>query len=276
MNAKEQNAADGYADILRIIEAEITAGASFPRIASMLHAHLSLTVFRSDKVAVMGGAKRYGHSTVLQPHMGGMNRVRTDFCSELHSAFLQHILAGHIVPGLDAVFEIGCGMGHDLVGLAARNPTLPFFGGEIVPGAQAVVRKLAAAANLDNVTPIDFDIRAPDFGFLSAKNVLVFSNFSLVYANPFPRDFFPRLLDAVASAHVVLFEPVSFELAAQLPEPPLFTRERARSYGICEHLLAVILELAEKGRIVIEEVVPDISGRSGFNSVSLVRFKKAG
>jgi hypothetical protein len=276
MNTVLQSPADGYADILRIIETEVAAGASFPRILSALHAHISVNLFRSDKAAVMGVAERYGYSTVLQPHMGQMNHVRTDICSELHSTFLQHILASHIRPGLDAVFEIGCGMGHDLVGLAARYPTIPFVGGEIAPGAQAVVAKLAAAAKLSNVTAIGFDIKAPDFEFLTGKNVLVYSNFALVYASPFPRDFFPRLLDTVARAHMILFEPVSFELAAQMANPPLFTRERARGYGICEHLFAVIRELREQGRIILEEVVPDISGRSGFNAISLVRFKKAG
>ncbi len=274
MDARKKKWVDSYADALTFIKSEVAAGASFPRIASALHARSLSGLFSAEKAAIMGVAERYGYSTVQQPHMGLMNPVRTDFCSELHSAFLQHILAAHVLPDIDAVFEIGSGLGFDLVGLAARNPTTPFYGGEIAPSGREALRQLAVAARLENVTPVPFDIEVPDFSFLSGKNVLVFSHFALVYANPFPRDFFPRLLDTVADAHVVLFEPVSFELAGQMSEPARFTAERARLYGICDHLLAVVRELGSQGKIVVEEVVPDISGRSGVNAVSLVRFRK--
>lgn len=264
-----------YRDYLEVIERESAKGAPLPRVIAALHAHLTAGLLHPGKAAGMHPVERYGHQTVLQPHMGQWLRVRTDFCVTLHDVLVRHVISGHVSEAVDTVFEIGCGAGIDLVGLAGLWPEVRFYGGEIASFGKTCLERLAAIGGLANVRAVNFDSEAADFGFLRDKNVLVYSNFALVYANPFPRDFFPRLLDTVKSAHVLLFEPVSFELAADMSESPLYPRERARALNLCEDLCAVVKELAATGRITVEEVIPDISGRSGINAVSLLRFKKA-
>lgn len=179
---------------------------------------------------------------------------------------------------LDAVLEIGAGIGDSIAEAASRNPhkDIEFFGGEIALNGLKCIAEFADMLGLKNLHGIDFNIVDPHFGFLKGKrNVLVYSQFAMVYVNPFPYRFFEKLLDAAENVTALLFEPFSFALAEEFRDiKPLFTRGRARDYGIAENFWDCIRRLRDEGRIVVEEVIPDIAGKNAFSTVSLVRFRK--
>jgi hypothetical protein len=220
----------------------------------------------------------YGHDMIMRPFMGNMMWMRRDMCIPFHHFAIQHALRQHLSFDLDVVFEIGSGMGDGIAELAAHNPFphIRFYGGDIALEGQACIREFADLLNLQTLHGLDFNILNPDFSFLKGKkSALVFSQFALAYVNPFPEAFFHRLLDAVNEVKVILFEPFSFELVDEAPElKPVFTRERAKHYGICGNLWSTIRALQQSGYIDIDELIPDFAGKTTFSAISLARFHK--
>jgi SAM-dependent methyltransferase len=264
-------------DLLAVIQKERVEGRGnffhILRVLRAIHGGLS-----DAKAKAMGLREVYGHEVIQRPYMGDMMWMRRDMCLPFHYFTMQHILAQQIQPNLDVIFEIGCGIGDMLAELAASTPYphIDFYGGDIYENSRRGVREFSEILNLPTLHGVDFDITKPDFSFLKGKKrALVYSQFTLVYVTPFPDTFFSQLLDVVDEVTVVLFEPISFELADEAPNlKPLFSRKRARAYSICENLWSCIRSLERGGRIVIEDVVPDMIGKTSLNSVSLVRFRK--
>jgi len=263
---------------LKFIQSERAEGrGNFFHILHELHSQATSGALGDKKVAALGLQKAYGHDMVRRPFMGSPMWMRRDMCIPFHHFVLQHILAEQVHSDLDAVFEVGAGIGDTIAELATRNPHkhIEFYGGDISLRGIDCIKEFADILGLPTLRGIDFDITKPDFGFLKGKKrILVFSQFALVYVNPFPEDFFPRLLDAVDEVTMLIFEPFSFALADEQPIQPIFSRERARAYGICENLWPCIRTLEKNGRIVIEEIIPDIIGKTTFSASSLVRFRK--
>lgn len=263
-----------YADLLARVRQERKAGRNnFFHVLSKLRA-----VAADDKKAtLMEPQEIYGHKTVMRPYMGYSLRMRHDMAIPFHHFVLQHILAEHMHADLDVVFEIGAGIGDTIAELAARNPFrhIDFLAGEIALNGQRCAAEFADTLRLRNLRAVDFDITAPNFGFLKGKkNALVFSQGALIYANPFPEQFFRRLTDSVEHVTVLLFELCSFAFADEFKITPGFTREQAKSYGIAENLWNCIKAAELDGHIVIDEVIPDVAGKTSANAASLIRFHK--
>ncbi|MGZ6253971.1 MAG: hypothetical protein ACXWM1_12995 [Candidatus Binataceae bacterium] len=261
-----------FSDKAALIEREIAAGrGNLLHLLRLLRGH----GISDSKAAKLGAHQHHGQTLIKQPFMGHHVWTPVDMCLHFHNFVLQHFLVGHLRTDLDAVVEIGCGAGDALVDLANRSPfpNIKFFGGEIALNGLRTLARLAEMRQLDNVAGVDFDIANADFGFLAgARKILVFSQFALVYVNPFPAEFWERLLQAADEVSVMLFEPFSFALDV---ENPLFTRKQATNYGLAQNFWESIQALAQTGRIVIDELIPDIAGKNGNSAVSLVRFHKA-
>ena len=233
--------------------------------------------FKADMYQAMKPKLVYGNETVYRPFMGHLVRMPIDMNLPFHQFLLQRFLLRHMNEQLDAVFEIGSGIGDCIAELAARNPfqKIEFFGGEIALNGHRCLSEFADMLGLRNLHGVEFDVLDPDFGFLKNKrNVLIYSHFSLVYAKPFPCAFFEKLLDAAENVTVLLFEPFSFALADEMKIVPFFDRDRAQNYNIAENFWECITHLKNEERIEIDELIPDVAGKTVWTAVSLVRFRK--
>jgi len=269
-----------WADHLALVREERKKGAGFFQIIRKIRAMETEIALGAKKVALMGPETIHGHDTVLQYFMGTPIRMRRDMCIPFHHFVLQHIFAQHVHAGLDVVFDIGSGIGDSVSELAARNPfsNIDFIGGEIALNGQKCIAEFAGLLGLPNLRGVEFDMTRPNFDFLKGKkNALVYSQFAMVCLNPFQEQFFEKLLDSVENVTALFFEPFSFALADEMNFKPGFTRNQAKNYGIADNFWACIKNLEQAGRIVIEDVVPDIVGKTLLSTISLVRFhKKAG
>ncbi len=70
-------------------------------------------------------------------------------------------LAGRWLAGASAIFEFGCGPGHNLVGLARLLPGVPLVGLDWAPASQELLAAVAALAGLP-IAGRRFDMFAPD------------------------------------------------------------------------------------------------------------------
>ncbi len=267
-----------YKSSLDRIRAERESGRdNFFHVIETLRALDSESALSPRKAAQMGLRQVYGHDMVVRYYMGQQMLVRRDMCLAFHHFVIQQILTKTLRADFDAVFEIGAGLGDSIAELAARNPYshIQFFGGEIALHGLRSLAEFADMLSLKNLHGVDLDISNPDFSFLKCKrNVLVFSQFVMVYVNPFPLAFFERLLDALENVTFVLIEPFSFSLANEMSAKPGFTLQQAQSYGIAQNFWEGVQDLQKAGRIVIDEVVPDIAGKTMLSTVSLARFRK--
>jgi tRNA G46 methylase TrmB len=262
-----------YANQLELVRQERAAGRNnFFHVLNKLRAPTG----DEKKTTLMEPQEIYGHQTVMQPYMGYRLRMRRDMSIPFHHFVLQHIVSEHMHAGLDVVFEIGAGIGDSIAELAARSPFnhIDFVAGEIALNGQRCLAEFADMLHLPNLRSVDFDITAPNFDFMKGKNVLVFSQFAMVYANPFPEQFFRQLAESAQTVTALLFEPFSFALADEFKIEPWFSRDRARRYGIAENLWDCIKAAESDGHIVIDEVIPDVAGKTAIVATSLVRFHK--
>jgi hypothetical protein len=268
----------GYQIERGIIERECAAGRrNFPHIVGQIHRYLTDGLFSARKVATMGSAQLYGRTLVPQPFMGQALPIRREICVPFTDLIINEFLAEHLHPDVDAVFEMGSGPGVNLVQLAARNPypKIEFFGGEIALNGHWCLRELAALAGVPSVHSVSFNMMNPDFSFLRGKRrVLIYSHFALMYATPFPGDFFFKLWAAAENIDLVLFEPVSFEILQGQEAKPMFPLSRAQNYGICTNLWTHIQSEVTAKRFVIDELIPDAFGKSALNAVTLIRAHK--
>jgi hypothetical protein len=266
----------GYSDQLALVRQERASGRhNFFRILDKLRARPADD--DDKKAAQMAPRDIYGHKTFLHPYMGMGLRVRRDMCIPFHNFVLQRILGEHLREDMDVVFEIGSGSGDTIAELAMRSPSdqIEFIGGEIALNGQRCLAEFADILRLPNLRGVDFDVTAPNFDFFKGKkNALVFSYFSMVYANPFPEQFFRQMVDSVETLTALLFEPFSFALADEFKIEPWFSRDRAKAYGIAENFWSCVKQVERDGLIVIDEVIPDITGKTAITAASMVRFHK--
>lgn len=264
-----------YRDELDIVEnLTATGNTDFHQILAVLRKHATKGLISGAKAAHMKARDVAGRELYKRPHMGVYIPMLKDVTFQFHHLVLQSVFRTH-VNDVDTVFDAGCGTGDILAELASSVPgtDVRYIGGEIAQNGRACLEALARVMGKPNVAAVPFDLKNPDFSFLrGTKRLLFMSNFALVYANPFPEDFFPKLFEAVPDVHVVMFEPLSFSMPDLAPTP-LFARERAKAYNIAENLYPVVQDLARKGVVRIEEIVPDMTGLTVFNTVTLLRFR---
>lgn len=265
-----------YRDELDIVETAIASGLTdFHHILTRLRQSASRTGLSGNKAAQMRTPDVAGREMFARPHMGVNIPMLRDVSFQFHHLVIQNTFRAHVTDEIDTVFDAGCGTGDILAELVSSDPgtRIKYFGGEIAANGRTCLEKLAGVMRKPNVKAVPFDIWNPDFSFLGdTKRLLFLANFALVYANPFPSDFWLKLFAAVPDIHVVMFEPLSFAMPDLAPKP-LFTRERAKAYNIAENLYAVIQDLAQKGLIRIEEIVPDMTGLTIYSPVTLLRFR---
>lgn len=265
-----------YSDELDIVDRLVATGVTdFHQVLSALRKHAAASSLTERKVHSMRPQNYFGHQTIARPHMGQHLQMLKDVVAPFHHLILQNVFRTHITSDVDTVFDVGCGTGDILAELISSDPhdRIRYFGGEIALNGRACLERLGRLQGKKNVNAVEFDLRAPDFTFLQGtQRLLLISNFALVYARPFPENFFPKLFAVVPNVHAVLFEPMSFALP-ELTNSPLFTRERAQSYNIAENLYPILQSLHDRGIIQIEEIVPDMTGLTTFSAVTLLRFR---
>ncbi len=264
-----------YSDELALVRSERAAGReNFPHILYQLRTQ---PPGNSKKLASMGLRNLYGHDVIAHPFMGQLIEMRTDMCVPFHHFVMQHVLKSKLTADTDAVFEIGMGIGDALTDFALRNPWphIEFFGGEIALNGLKCLKEFSEMLGLKNVRGVEFNCEKPDVSFLKGKKkALVFSQFTLVYLKPFPERMFLDLLEVVDEVTAVFFEPFSFALTPRLGNKPIFDHGRAMAYGINDGFWAGLESLQARGKIVIEDVVPDFIGKALLSTVSLVVFRK--
>jgi hypothetical protein len=247
---------------------------SFSELLSAVRDQRSTITMVDGKVAFMEPTEVFGHQTVIRPYLGQSIRVAKDISTHFHYMVLHHTLKSSITDELDMVIDIGSGIGDVIAELAASDsrPSIEYVGCEFSKKNLKCHQLFAAAMGKSNLRAIEFDVVNPDFRFLEGKRVFLYSVFSLVYANPFPANFWSAL-SAASEVRGIFFEPVSYRLP-HLTKEPLFEEARARHYGLSEGFFSSLQSAVDAGQIAIEEIVPDYVGLSIFSAVSMIRFKK--
>lgn len=266
---------NSYGDELSLVRRERAAGrGNFHHILHELRAHPTTN---QTKLAGMGLQNVFGHDVVFHPFMGRLFQMRVDMCVSFHHFVMQHVLKTKITPDTDAVFEIGMGIGDELTDLALRTPWphIDFYGGEIALSGLQCLEEFKNMVGLKNIHGLDFDFTNPNVEFLRGKKkILVFCYGVLMYAKPFPERLFLELFDIAEDVTAVICEPFSFGLTKRLGNTPIFDRARAKAYGFCEEFWEGIESLETSGKIVIDEIIPDFTGKALISSGSLVVFRK--
>lgn len=263
-------------DYAAITAYERNGGQSFTEILSALRQNVVANAFTDAKIAGSYLGKTYGYDMIARPYMGQVIAMRKDMTAQFHHFFIQHILRESLTADVDCVFDMGAGKGDILAELAAsaRRPDVQFLGGELAVYGRACLDRFAAMLEMPNLRSVTFDMRAPDFGMLAGfKNVLLISQYALVYLNPFPESFWRQAFAATQALRATLLEPVSFSVP-ELTDRPLFKLRQAQAFGQAENFVEVLRSLQKSGELKITEIVPDITGLSALSSVSLIRFEK--
>lgn len=267
----------GYGDELAAVKAyRARGGKNFHELLHILRKQAAAQAFSPRKVAEMGLHRVHRRDVIMRPHLGQLIPMGRDFSAPFHHMVIQQSLLPHVTADLDCVVDVGCGTGDIIAELAAvsRRDGLTYFGAEPGRLGRRCLDHFAELLDLPALRSVDLDIRTPDFSFLEGMHsVLLISSFSLVYANPFPAEFWRKLFRTVPAVKAVVLEPLSFA-APNYTSAPLFTRERARTYGISEDFLDVVHALERNGELRVREFVPDLIGLSTNSAVSLLHFEK--
>jgi hypothetical protein len=264
-----------YDSYLEVIEAETQRAHNIFSVLSAINDHRSALLMPPKKMDVMSPEVVYGVQTAVAPHMGRTVRLRADMILAMHATIVTDLLMREISDDIDIVFEIGSGTGSQLMNLALRNPYphIQFYGGELSESGRNCLSRFIDISGLANVHSLPFDIQSPDFSMLSGKRALVFTHAVLTAVNPLSPHFLDSALSAAASLRGWFMEGISYQLAQDFPvDAPLATRMRADLYGFGHDLWKILKSLEQSGRIVIDEVIPDLSGPSFVNPLSLVTF----
>lgn len=115
----------------------------------------------------------------------------------------------------DAVVELGCGYGKNLLGIhfAGGPKGIPYFGGELVPNGRDLATRLAGLTPDLDLSIHAFDHLDPDLSFLpKVERLFVFTVHSLEQVERIGPVFFEAIAQAAPQVTTIHLEPFGFQI----------------------------------------------------------------
>lgn len=122
--------------------------------------------------------------------------------------------------GVDTVLELGSGYGLQLFRMfhGGAPADIRYVGGEPTDSGRALAERLAALEPAMRFESVDFDIHTPDWSCLEgSRKALIFTSWSLMYADFIPDEFFRALAAWPGEATLVFCEPLGFQWGISHP-----------------------------------------------------------
>ena len=214
--------------------------------------------------------KYFGKIPIVRWKQQWIEPVSRDLEYEMLGVLLDWV-ADHYLDGFDAIYEFGCGTGHNLARLRERFTNVKLTGLDWAKSSQEVVKAYAEKNGDAEMFAANFDYFNPDFQFDLEANSAVFTMASLEQTGTNYRDFVDYLI-AKKPAIVVNVEPIG-EL---LDSGNLLDYLSLRYFDKRHYLngyLDYLRELQEKGFIEILDSKRSFVGSFFIDGYSLVVWK---
>ena len=185
-----------------------------------------------------------------------------------------------LAEGVDTVFELGGGYGLQLFRLyyGGGPGQARYVSGESSPAGRDLSCRLAALEPRLRFEARPFDFHAPDWSALDgSRKALIFTHWSLMYAQKIPDSFFSGLAAWPGEAVLAFVEPIGFQLGGSHPLSAV-QAEANQSRNLNGDFAKALSAAAAQGLVEPLVVAKDVFAREhkAFDLVSVVVCAKPG
>lgn len=176
-----------------------------------------------------------------------------------------------LAQDVDTIIDLGAGYGRHIFGLyhGGAPAAARYVGAEISESGRALAARLAALEPGLRFESAAFDLRRPDWSLLrDSRKALIYSNWSLMYPENLPEDFFDGLAAWPGQATLVFAEPLGFQWGNGCDLTPA-QRLAFHDGGLNRNFAAVLDRATARGLLEPLVVARDIFA-SGYNPNDLV------
>jgi len=184
---------------------------------------------------------------------------------------VQAVARARQIHDFDAVVEIGCGTGYNIINVACQLG-LPSYGGDISRHSADFVNKVAQDTGLP-IGAEKIDYLSEDFTRLAkGKRWLLISVHALEQSPQMHLDWFRRVIGSanapVAAVHLEPLHSGDTEFAQQC-----VTYARINDYN--QNFTLALADAEKQGLVKVEEHFPRVIGSTAFNPTSVLRWSAA-
>lgn len=212
------------------------------------------------KMRIYGHRPFYGTELIKIPHLCDTIEVPREHAAALSRGMLLWTIRPAITPDIDAVVEIGAGMGDLIVSLAVENlaTKIEFIGTDIDPDNVEGISVLAEIARTNVATAL-LDIRNPDLAFLSnyKKVAIIAHSLFNVLDEKTVREFFDLVAELPNLQTFCVFDILGSHLTKFFPTESPF--ETSSGYGENAALANAIIHV--QGRMKVTRAFPNLTGK---------------
>jgi hypothetical protein len=170
-----------------------------------------------------------------------------------------------------AVYEFGCGTGHNLPGVRRVNPDAVLWGLDWVPASQALLEKIGKSGYLENYKAAHFDFFSPFCGFELEPGAAVFTCAALEQTGDRYVPFVQYLLEQKPEICIHI-EPIG-ELLDERNLLDYLSLQYARKRDYLSGFLSYLQVLEAEGRLKIEKAQRTYIGSLFIDGYSVVVWK---
>lgn len=180
----------------------------------------------------------------------------------------------------EAIVELGCGLGHNLIELFYRGgpQNIPYYGGEYTESGVNAAKMLAQLRKELPLIPFRFDYKNPNLSIVKEKkNLFIFTSHSIEQVSKISPELFYTLTSAAEQVTCIHFEPFGFQFTlGNAPHGKISEAQAVlfKNNDWNTNLIEVLTTCQNEGILEITFIAKNVMGETPDNPTSIAIWEK--